>query len=126
MTNETTPAKRGRRGRSGTAKSSLKGTRGAVGGRKLDRSTAADDLVQDVMGFVRRYVVLSDAQLVVVALFVIHTHVVEHCQAFVVEPSTSVSTGTARHCPGRSTPRPACGSGSTDARWCRAAHRARS
>jgi hypothetical protein len=80
MTNETTPAKRGRRGRSGTAKSSLKGTRGAVGGRKLDRSTAADDLVQDVMGFVRRYVVLSDAQLVVVALFVIHTHVVEHCQ----------------------------------------------
>jgi hypothetical protein len=49
----------------------------AAGRRKARRSA---ELVDEVMAFVRRYVVMTDAQHLVVGLYIVHTHLVGACQ----------------------------------------------
>lgn len=46
--------------------------------RLLDGLDASSPLVAEVAQFIRRYVVLTDAQLLVIALWVIHTYGIEH------------------------------------------------
>jgi hypothetical protein len=48
-----------------------------VPSRRGQRRPSHGRLVEDVAAFIRRYVVLSDSQLVVVALWTIHTHAIE-------------------------------------------------
>lgn len=54
-----------------------KSARGRDTGRSSKRSDGT--LIADLIKFLGRYVVMTDAQKVVLAVYVIHTHVAEHC-----------------------------------------------
>lgn len=48
------------------------------GGRKARKAPADPALVEDLAAYIRRYMVLSGAQLLVIALWVIHTHCIDY------------------------------------------------
>jgi hypothetical protein len=47
---------------------------------KKAKSDSADSLIRDLMRFIGRFVVMTDAQKMVVATYVIHTHLAKRCQ----------------------------------------------
>lgn len=63
--------------------------RSARGGRPDAHQGPTGDLLRDVAGFIRCYVVLTGAQLVALALWVLHTHAIEAAQT---TPYISVSS----------------------------------
>jgi hypothetical protein len=57
-----------------------------------------DDVLDEVVGFLRRFVVMTEAQAVVVALWVVHTHVIEAAEAtpFLAVTSAEKRSGKTR------------------------------
>ena len=53
---------------------------GASGERVVKRKKSPDTLVEDLVEFVQRYVVMSRPQLLIVALWIIHTHCFQHVE----------------------------------------------
>src|SRR4051794_17242833 len=60
-----------------------------MGGKKVVRRTRDATLASDIVAFVRQYVVMSDDKLLILALWVIHTHII---RAFDQTPYLSVTS----------------------------------
>jgi hypothetical protein len=54
--------------------------RGRVAAELNTTSQATESVIVDLTSLIRRYVVMSEEQLLVVALWVVHTHSIQHCE----------------------------------------------